>query len=630
MNKNVFAFIVGIETYDQPGWNVAGPSTNALAVVDWLLSINVPACNIFLFLGPLHDLNDRIVELEREGVRATLATDWNTIDTFWRRDLRLGRPAGARLLVYWSGHGFAESNGTRIFVCRDYRDPTLQNRVFNGTNFRRHLLGPDYQCFSEQIILADVCAVHNELKSAPDRSDPAAPAETTRQTTYFATPEGQYAKGTNGRGVFTETALAVLYRINAWPEQTAFSEAMQDGFRNVGQTPFRVSGFEGYAEISDSRIGSMVADSGDSLFNSVYSLLSPFNLSDTIFLPHFLRTVADLGEPALAEAQGLNGMIRELASLRDAATPQQVPYGLIQFLVRLGQEEMLTEPIGKWLHEHAAAQGNDRANVAETIRAEKELKIVVIEVIHDDRGQVAAFHPLVRAHDLRPLPGLAFVRREVCGWDEFCEKLLTFLDQLRTEHSITDFQIQFVVDAPLFDRLFHRIQGHRGMTLGEEFVVVLRHRDRMLSPTKLVRDEWQKYADTLRHHKPADLKLLAVPAAGSAGVLPADKGLCYTNFVVQPASADGSGGTAEKKMLVKLLRLGVPYLYWLHVQKPDSCVEVERSFSGWLKELASLDEFPVAFTRERMGENQLATFATLLWDDPQFNPFCMIKGVSVK
>ena len=48
--KNVYAFIVGIETYDQPQWNVPGPCANALAVAEWCVHVKVPPKNIFCVL----------------------------------------------------------------------------------------------------------------------------------------------------------------------------------------------------------------------------------------------------------------------------------------------------------------------------------------------------------------------------------------------------------------------------------------------------------------------------------------------------------------------------------------------------------------------------------------------------
>lgn len=51
--NNVYAFIVGIEKYKQPGWDVLGPCANALAIAEWCIASKVPPGNIFLFLAPL-------------------------------------------------------------------------------------------------------------------------------------------------------------------------------------------------------------------------------------------------------------------------------------------------------------------------------------------------------------------------------------------------------------------------------------------------------------------------------------------------------------------------------------------------------------------------------------------------
>ncbi len=120
----------------------------------------------------------------------------NVIDTFFRTELAEDRPANSKLLVYWSGHGYVMNDGTRIFICRDYTEEKLHNRVFNASNFRRYLRSAEFGCFRDQILIVDVCGTYgNELRFSPDRSDPGISIVGTKQTMYFATPEGKYALG---------------------------------------------------------------------------------------------------------------------------------------------------------------------------------------------------------------------------------------------------------------------------------------------------------------------------------------------------------------------------------------------------------------------------------------------------
>lgn len=248
--KNVYAFIVGIEKYDQPAWDVPGPCANALAIAEWCIDTNVPPENIFLFLDPLEvpceetlKTRETIAKIKVTGANVTETANLDTIDTFWRVRLSKDRTAKSRLLVYWSGHGFTDTDGTRVLICRDYTDPKLKNRVFNASNFIRHLRGEEFQCFQKQIFLADVCANYTTLNFAADQSLPGRAVASVEQMTYFATPEGKYAKGDNGRGVFTNTAMKVLRNFNDWPELKAFSDSMDNAFEEVGDTPFRIEIF---------------------------------------------------------------------------------------------------------------------------------------------------------------------------------------------------------------------------------------------------------------------------------------------------------------------------------------------------------------------------------------------------
>ena len=48
--NNAFAFIVGIEKYDQLNWDVKGPGANAVAIAEWCLTAGMLPQNVFLFL----------------------------------------------------------------------------------------------------------------------------------------------------------------------------------------------------------------------------------------------------------------------------------------------------------------------------------------------------------------------------------------------------------------------------------------------------------------------------------------------------------------------------------------------------------------------------------------------------
>lgn len=628
MNE-VFAFIVGIEKYDQPDWNVSGPCKNALAITQWLISIGVPARNIAVFLNPIQALDDSIRDKQGEPVDLSRCAEFGAIDTFWRKELVENRPSNSRLLVYWSGHGFTENDGSKIFICRDYTADHLPNRVFNATNFLRYLRSGDYMRFCEQLFLADVCGVYTNLEFVSDKLPPKDQFADVRQIAYFATPEGKYALGDDGRGVFTNIVLDALCKCKGWPGQVTFSNDLNEAFNKVEQTPFRVFSLDDKDEYPSRLVGRVPRDPGDTHFNAVYSLLSTFKLPDTVFRQHYLQTVCDLGNPALAMAQGLSGMIRELASLCDAVVTIQVPYGLLQFLVRLSQENEIADPINTWLTKNAAEQGNALANIREKIETESGQKILMVEVMNNAEGEISSFQPFLRTLTLFPVPGIMFTPQPVKDWDEFTGKLLAVIEELGSKHFITDLKIHFLIDPPLFDRPFHAITTADGTSLGEAFIVLIRYRERLRHATSLVQKNWCDYADALRPiSPPRNIKLIPIPPPHIKPAAPLlnERGLCYTRFIVQP-TISGNAASSEKLLLLKLLRLGVPYLYWLHQPPPENdWGRIEPLFIDLLKDLAILDKFPEVFTIGRISGIELTSQASLLWDDPQYNPFTKHQG----
>jgi len=167
-----------------------------------------------------------------------------------------------------------------------------------------------------------------------------------------------------------------------------------------------------------------------------------------------------------------------------------------------------------------------------------------------------------------------------------------------------------------------------GETLGENFIVLVHHRERFRNQAGKFHKNWVDYAHQLSLDKPGQVKLLPVPLPGNAGVHPeGEKGLCYTRFIVPGASASPFGNQ-EKKILMALMKLGVPYLHWRHAPVDDGALkDIESFLAGKLKNLNSLGEFPQAYTNGRINGNLLACQATLLWDDPQFQPFLKQQGV---
>ena len=629
--SEVFAFVVGIDKYQQPGWDVPGPCANAIAIIKWLHSIGVSMANIHAFLSPIEPFEGEIVpQLKYQ------TADFGGIDTFWRTTLKQAIPPNARLLVYWSGHGFVQADGSRIFICSDFTADGLKNRVFNGSKFIRHLQLADYPCFCEPILLADVCGVHTGIQFDDAMNLPAnAKSIWPLPLACFATPEGVYAHGDNGRGEFTRILLEVLSKFESCPAQADLKQWMREAFDQAGQIqPFSVA-----IEDSEGNTSHWVGADGNALFQAVYALLSPFLVSDADYLAHYLPIVNDLGNPKLACAKSLSQMLRELVSLADGLNSNKLSRGLIQFLLRLCQREELKAAIDGWLAQKAVHQGNDIATERAKIEAERQQMILVIEVeIKLENQEICAIDPVLLNHRLVSVSNTGLTRKEgiplrqskefrAGDWNQFGADIRTVIGQLKAQ-SMDNFAIHFFIDPPLFDRSFHQISLENGETLGENFIVLVHHRERFRNQAWKFRKNWVDYADRLRLDEPGQIKLLPVPLPDNAAVHPeGEKGLCYTRFTVPDASANPFG-SQEKKILMALIKLGVPYLHWRHAPFEDGSLEdIESFLAGKLKNLNSLDEFPQAYTNGRINGNLLACQATLLWDDPQFQPFLKQQGV---
>lgn len=636
--NDVCAIVVGIDTYDQPGWTVDGPCTNALSVAEWLLEgekldVKLPPRNLFLFADTNNEAHDKsLTELANRDVHVMRSAKGAEIATFWKQSLRALAQKFTRLFFYWSGHGFADEDGSRIFMCRDYRDPELASCVFNCTNTLRHFHSAAYQGFAEQICLVDACAMKPNIKIHADRFPPDKSfVKGINQVSFFATPEDEYAKGDKGVGVFTTVALEVLDKLQNWPDVYKFANSMKEAFDKAELPIFSVSYYGRTEQYLNRKVGKIAKDAENPLFQSVHDLLAPLPVTDSVYWPHYQRTSDCLGNPELNRAQGLTGMIRELTSLRDAAEPTQAPYGLLQFLKRLLKEDELKEPVQAWLESNASQQGNALANIQEVLDSEAEVKIFVVEVGHN-AGEIASLEIWLRTSDLRPVPNVDSTKCVVKTWPEFERRLETEINRLTAHHEIKEFEVHFLVDPPLFHHRFHHI-NFNNEALGKNHVVLLRHGARLRSADRDLTKLWCDYAKLLRPTKLAELQLLGVPveAGSQKKLLPTDKGLCYMRFLVNPTLQVQSELNAAKHTIHHLLIRGAPFLYWLHSLPPNlKWEDVETLLKELQQDVQTLQEIPGRVRTNRSIDEELACEMTLLWDDPHFNPFRRSKGVSKK
>jgi len=630
---DTYGFIVGIEKYDQPQWDTPGPCYNALGMADWLVSIGTAPSNIHVFLDPITEITADIDALSERKVHVTKSGEWIEIDNFINKTLpALGKP-NSRLFVYWSGHGFVDPKDTRIFICRDFMAKVAPNRVLNATSFFRHLsVESRFQHFREQIVLADVCGTQSEQLGLRFEicDNPATqvkkPAD---QVLFFATPEGEYAKQPDGESVFSSIARQVLKDGSGWPDLTAFVSRLRSALEKADVPAFWI---ECKTKNFWYRPSLVRRDIEGALAHSVISMLSKVNFPDTAFRPHYLRTANALGVPELTQAQGLFQMVKELASLCDESVTGKIPYGLLQFMVRLAGMKGLEKPVQSWLEENAPEQRNDLANIKQRIEIENQVKILLIEVENDPQGRITSFEPFLRTNDLSDAVGEPLMSESVESWEHFCEKIRCLIHTLRQASGITDFEIHFLADPPLFDKAFHQISLTGSWTLGEEHVVILRYRERVRNCKPRIMERWKEYATAVRRIQPRKLKLHPISQNGGFDQLFQEKGFCYTEFVVPIGQTLSAVSSNENILLLRLLHLGVPYLYLLHSieRRPDWAKELRSTLRDWLEKLQTLDGFPHALAKRRMQRSPFASEGTLLWDDPEMIPFLTTREVIIR
>src|ERR1043165_2236916 len=557
---NTYAVIVGIEKYEQHLWDVRGPSDNAIAVARWAMSIGILPANIFAFIDPIEPQRkeNEIASLERSGARIVRTASFHEIDEFLHVQLP-NCPHNSRLLMYWSGHGCSNERGERVFFCRDYQQ-NANYKVVNASVFLRTLRANIFRCFTDQILIADVCGTHNSVEIKDPRSPLRSPRRAP-QLAYFATPAREYAKGQNDRGVFTQIALDVLRGIGGWPDHRQLEDKFEEAFIGVKQKPFLIQSMSDRGANAERRIGPAASYAGNKYFHTALELLTALDVVRAEFMPSYRRTARDLGIPA--DSEHMPGILEELSSLRDGGLTHGAPSGLLQFMLRLMRVKRLRSAVDQWLETHASLQQQTLREIRDKLRIEARRRILVVVVHTNERNEIAAFTPYLRTNDLTPVPDRVVTKRAVRNWPDFERQLQDVLAEFVEEGRLQNIEIQFLADPPVFDRPFHRIRVvPGGAAVGEQVVVILRHRRRLLpSFDENLRKDWNDYAAVLRSQPPRQMKWLKIKPGAA---LPDERGLCFAGFVLTPEHEGGGSCESEKELLSRLLDFGAPFICMPH------------------------------------------------------------------
>jgi hypothetical protein len=625
----VRAFVVGIDKYDEPGWDVSGPVASAMLVADWLLGLENVELDLHLFLSKGTVLTSGIVSALESG-RLTFhdGARHADIEAFVRLDLPTVTEDGAHLFAFWSGHGVTcPSTGDRVFMCSDFQEK-LQQRVFNASAFLRRARTADYAAFRTEVMLADVCGVFRVRDQVLFEQLEQREQINVPQFSCFSGRQGNYASTAEGGGQFTVTALRILAGDDAYPvDLKELASRFDSAFDGPSHPAMRLltSTDDASWEPSVGRCASHLASLP--FFDSALALFRRLDVSDDDYRYHYGRTAVAMGFPTLPRESGAREVLAHLCDLRDGDIGH-MPYGLVQFMLRLSQVTKYNEDITNWLSDEAPEQQSVRAKVRQLLDAEQQRKILLF-VVGQNKGVIDSIQPFLCRIDgsLNPQHKFSSVVTPCKDWAAFEVVVQETLVEFRDGDSLPNLEVHFAVDPPLLDRPFHRVLLEEG---GEPISalapVILRHRTRLFTQDQDWLDKWTAYASMLRTKQHDDLRWVRVEPELP---LPEVAGMCYTGFTLPHPAGAAASFEPQKRILNRLLSLGAPVIYVRHGAPMNECWDlVGAKLDQLTTGLSQFDSFTKVFHNDRVRGDVYAMEASLIWDDPETNPFTPTYGTS--
>ena len=592
------AVIVGIETYGGCLEEVVSPAENALLMAAWAITHGITRDDVYLFVAAADPtVEDRIRGMGLVNRGATL----HQIENVLRKELACaaagGIEPGSKLFFYWSGHGMTDTRGQRLLFCADYSSHLI-DRVFNASLFFRDLRTDEYEGYRTMLALADVCGTNSQLRVRPADYDPDT-AHKRNHLIYFATPEGGYARARTGEGAFTHLALQALESSAQFPDLALFRDRVQQELEESGLPRFLVDYRSEDDEWEQRRFGKF-QPSTDQRANSLIELLVDLELLNAEAEKAYRATVWTLKNSRIPPAAGITGSVRELSALD--AVDGQAPGGLVQYVLRLAESLPDHESrLMAWLDRYAdkAVVLDERARIDETRGA----NLLIIWVVAGSDGRIQTLEPRLRHRETAMAIGPLLKNIDIRA-DYGVE--LAIADLLRTleANGFLDLEIHFLVDANVLDYPFHRLPSlEEDVCLGQAFGVVLHHRERYLKARTPAKRFWENRAKGVSTIAPANLSWTR---CSEGQQLPTEADLCLAGWL---PSAQG------KKILAKLLYLGVPYIYWPLVDgEPDA----EPGLTQTIRSLHAHSGIADAMLRRRIADG--TTTGSMLWDDVDFKP----------
>jgi hypothetical protein len=214
--KTTWAVVVGIDEYDDKSIRrLEGAAADAVAAVKWLRAIGVPDGQILLHATACEKTRPEIgalavphPELDLTGVPCKPAR----LSEVWDSFLLLEQKSGARLFVFFSGHGLYDPETERLFLLQDAKPGAWQALGMNL--LVKYLLSLS---FPRVFLFLDGC---QNYPGAQDKRSPvrakipggeertAVPGHTL--AACYAADKSELAREKDGRGVFLRHLLEGL------------------------------------------------------------------------------------------------------------------------------------------------------------------------------------------------------------------------------------------------------------------------------------------------------------------------------------------------------------------------------------------------------------------------------------
>lgn len=212
-----WALVIGIDRYDKPEEmpSLTGAAADAVAAVQWLRRLGVPADQILLHAAPSDATKPALDAL---GVPYSPARSVQVFESIAKLD---AVKTGTRLYVFLSGHGLFEPSSHRLFLLQD------AGKGYQLFNLGIEAYGDLFLSwpFRRQFLFMDGCQNYPYSLTERQRIEAAGPPGIRADFTpdpnnsliaCFAASQGQTADEVNGRGALLNRLLPALDPDDPW------------------------------------------------------------------------------------------------------------------------------------------------------------------------------------------------------------------------------------------------------------------------------------------------------------------------------------------------------------------------------------------------------------------------------